>query len=379
MLTDRQPSHATSGAGARPRVLCVLDKHPLPADTGGRRRLWNILRGIASVATGTVVVLGGDTEPDRVDALAAELGSSHDAVYVSHPRPFVLVEELTDLPIIASIDDLAHVRNDRLETARAADPSRGPARPATDAAVDAAIDAADLRAWPRLYTRICARATVVLVPSPEDRAELRGGRVMVLPNGADLPAEPLRFEPHDAPAVLLHGQMLRASDADAAAFVVDHVLREVRRRVPGTRARIVGRTTDGIRALGVANPAVDIIGYVDDMAPELLRADVAVVPTRVAGGARHRILEAFAHGLPVVSTSAGMQGLDVTPGRHVLVADDATALADAITSILRDPALADALRAEGSRLVRERYDWAGIHHMVGEIVAGVIEHARTTV
>lgn len=79
-----------------------------------------------------------------------------------------------------------------------------------------------------------------------------------------------------------------------------------------------------------------------------------------------------------MTTSAGMQGLDITPGRQALVADDAAALANAIASILRDPALADALRAEGSRLVRERYDWAGIRHMVGEVVAGAVDRARTT-
>ena len=413
MLTEHPPPHPTPHAIGPTRVLCVLDKHPLPADNGSRQRLWNLVRGIAARANGTAVVLGGDTEPDRVDALAKELPgwrvvalprdparrpigqafrdvgtarlpvhlarrdlsgwraaiareltAGYDAVFVSHPRPFVLVEELTDLPIIATIDDLEHLK-----------PARG--RPAGQRrARDTVIDAADLRAWPRLYTRICQRAAVVLVCSPADRDALPGGRVMVVPNGADIPARLPRRVRHEHPTVLFHGQMTDPSNVDGAVFLTEQVIDEIRRRVPDARVRIVGRAGPEVIALRERHDAVDIIGYVDDMRPELGRADVAIVPLRIGSGTRLSILEAFAHGLPVVTTSVGLDGIDATPGRHALVADDAAGLAAAATAVLRDVSLQDALRAEGRRLVKERYDWAIIRHCVGEVVDGVTDRAR---
>ena len=99
------------------------------------------------------------------------------------------------------------------------------------------------------------------------------------------------------------------------------ILPEIRDRVPTTELRLVGRpgpdTSDLARA-----PGVVATGTVDDLAAELTRADVAVVPVRFGSGTRIKILEAFAHRIPVVSTTIGAEGLDVTNGRELLIADD---------------------------------------------------------
>lgn len=396
MLTDRPSSLDTPRPAVAPRVLCVLDRHPLPADTAARRRLWNVLRGIAGVAGGTIVVLGGDTEPDRVDALAAalpawdvvalprdagrapvgrlrpdlgrarlpvhlarrdrsgwraalatELGQGYDLVYTSHPRPFVLVEELTDLPIVASIDEV--------------------------------VPAAEDRTGPRLDQRICRRASVVLVPTTEARDALPGGRVMVLPDGADIPAAIAAPNPGRPPTVVLCGRMTDTADGAGEAFVLEHLVDEVRRRAPDACLRVVGRATDDVRALATLHPGVVALGHVDQVEVELAAADVVVVPAHRVGEARHRILDALAHGRPVITTSLGVHGLDLTPGRQILVADDTASTAAAITAVLRDPALAAALGHEGHRVARAHYDWAIVRHLVGEIVAGVAATVRPAV
>jgi len=82
-----------------------------------------------------------------------------------------------------------------------------------------------------------------------------------------------------------------------------------------------------------------------------------VVPLRVGGGTRLKILEALALGTPVVSTSLGAEGLEVTPGVDILIADEPTEFADATLRLLEDPALRAQLAANGRRLVRRRYDW----------------------
>jgi glycosyltransferase involved in cell wall biosynthesis len=91
------------------------------------------------------------------------------------------------------------------------------------------------------------------------------------------------------------------------------------------------------------------------VAPYYDRADVVVVPLRAGGGTRIKVLEAFAHRVPVVATPMGAEGLEVSPGRHLLVGDGPDALAAACLRLLRDPALGRQLAADAHALVKRRY------------------------
>jgi glycosyltransferase involved in cell wall biosynthesis len=102
---------------------------------------------------------------------------------------------------------------------------------------------------------------------------------------------------------------------------------------------------------------VRVTGYVPDVTPYFAHAGVVVVPVRAGAGMRVRILEAFARAVPVVTTTVGLEGIEAEPGRDVLVADTAEALAAAVVRVLRDPALAAELAVRGRRLVEARYDW----------------------
>jgi glycosyltransferase involved in cell wall biosynthesis len=117
---------------------------------------------------------------------------------------------------------------------------------------------------------------------------------------------------------------------------------------------------------------------VPDLTVELREAALAVVPIRFGGGTRIKILEAFAHGLPVVTTTVGAEGLEVEDGRHLLVADDADALASACLRLLDDRDLRSRLAAAGRALWQERYRssavgpaiLAALHEAAGSHVAG---------
>ena len=102
------------------------------------------------------------------------------------------------------------------------------------------------------------------------------------------------------------------------------------------------------------------IGYVDTVSGQLAEADALVAPFRMAGGARFKVLEAMAAGLPVVGTPAGLQGIDAEPDRHALVARTAPDLASAALRVLDDGPLAKRLALAGRKLVQERYDWSVI-------------------
>ncbi len=118
---------------------------------------------------------------------------------------------------------------------------------------------------------------------------------------------------------------------------------------------------------------VTVTGPVDDMATELVRADVVAVPLREGAGTRIKVLEALAHRIPVVATSVAVEGLAVEPGRHLLVADDPDAFAAACVTLLRDEPRRRALAEAGARLVGERYRWDQARAAAVQTVAEVVD------
>ncbi len=114
-------------------------------------------------------------------------------------------------------------------------------------------------------------------------------------------------------------------------------------------------------------------GRVSEIEPELARADIAVVPLRIGSGTRLKILESFAHRIPVVSTKIGADGLDVEDGVHLLLADRPEEFAHACRRLVEDRALARRLVDAAERRYLERYEWSvarnGIQKLVCDLVA----------
>ncbi|MCZ7547428.1 MAG: glycosyltransferase family 4 protein [Anaerolineae bacterium] len=107
-----------------------------------------------------------------------------------------------------------------------------------------------------------------------------------------------------------------------------------------------------------ASEHVHFTGYLDDIKPTLARSWACVVPVRHGSGTRLKILEAMAAGVPVVSTTKGAEGLEVTPGRDLLIADEPAAFADAVLRVLGDTDLRQSLAEAGRQIVTRRYDWS---------------------
>jgi glycosyltransferase involved in cell wall biosynthesis len=125
--------------------------------------------------------------------------------------------------------------------------------------------------------------------------------------------------------------------------------------VPEARLRLVGRGAHEHLGRLVAEPGVDVVGAVPDVGPELSGAGVAIAPIRYGGGTRLKILEAFAYGVPVVCTRLACEGLDVTDGVHLCVADDPDTLAAACAQLLAEPDRAAALVTSARRLYEHEY------------------------
>ncbi len=219
------------------------------------------------------------------------------------------------------------------------------------------------KAWlvGRSEARYAARFSHLIAVSSADAALLRRTNrslpVSVVENGVDC----ARFQPlPEAPSgndLLFAGVMGYPPNADAVRFFCREILPLVRREVPDARLLIAGQSPPPeVRSLA-ASEGVSVLPDVADMIPCYQGARLAVVPLRAGGGTRLKILEAMALGRAVVLTSIGCEGIDVSPGRDILIADEPRDFAACVVSLLRDPALRAALAARARQTVESRYDW----------------------
>jgi glycosyltransferase involved in cell wall biosynthesis len=156
------------------------------------------------------------------------------------------------------------------------------------------------------------------------------------------------------PRILFQGTFDYGPNVDGAVWLATELGPLIRSRLPGVEISLVGRASSRVDALHDP-PRVSVVGMVPDMEPELARADLAVVPVRYGSGTRLKILESFAHRIPVVSTTIGAEGLDVHHGTHLLLADNAQGFAEACERVLVDQPLRTAMVTAAERLYLDRY------------------------
>jgi glycosyltransferase involved in cell wall biosynthesis len=173
----------------------------------------------------------------------------------------------------------------------------------------------------------------------------------------------------DAPALIFAGTLSHGTaNVDAAIWLVDDVMPRVWRQRSDARLYIVGRSP-APPIVARRGPRVHVTGEVVSIVPYLRGSAAALVPLRWESGTRFKILEAFACGTPVVSTTLGAEGLAVAHGRHLLLADDADAFAGAILALLAEPSLGRRLAVPAYELVRAEYDLRTAERQIGEVLA----------
>lgn len=186
-------------------------------------------------------------------------------------------------------------------------------------------------------------------------------RVFVIENGVDTDhyEEAARDGQLRKPnRIVFVGSMDYHANIDGAVSFARDVWPGVRDRHPELIFTIVGRDpAPEVRELR-STPGIKVTGTVDDVRPFYREALAAVVPLKVGGGSRLKILEAMAAGVPVVSTTLGAEGLDVHDGEDILIADTNEQLAEKIGSVIESEELRQRISAAGHVLVAERYDWS---------------------
>ena len=319
-----------------------------------------------------------------------------DVVHLDHLDPFVFRSLFRDVPLIA---DLHNVYS-RL-TERVADEHRG---------LKGLYLRREARMLARIEERVTRAANVVMTVSSEEQLTFQqlGGRdVRLVPNGVDCSAykhlpvgrewsleisrnalasgfgrtlEPdasaFRLMSGDvAPTLLYLGAMSWQPNAKAAEFLAREVLPAVRQRFPKARLQLVGRNP-GAEVLALNQlPGVEVAANVPDVGVYLERATLLAVPLDSGGGTRLKILEAFAAGLPVVSTPIGCEGIDATNGRHLWISSRES-FADAICDALSNPEASRCLAENARQLALDCYDWPAIGRAACDAVRSAIGGAR---
>jgi glycosyltransferase involved in cell wall biosynthesis len=191
---------------------------------------------------------------------------------------------------------------------------------------------------------------------PTVRAHAPATPVAAVPNSVDL----AYFAPSSAPpephAVVFNGILTYRPNLEGARYLIDDIWPLVRERYPDARLTLIGRS-DGVDTRTLNRPGVELLGEVPDIRPYVHRAAVVVVPLRIGGGTRLKVVEGLAMGKAIVSTTLGCEGLAVRDREHLLIADDAVAFASRICDVFENPDRSNELGNAGRRLVEARYSW----------------------
>ncbi|MFN8668505.1 MAG: glycosyltransferase family 4 protein [Gemmatimonadaceae bacterium] len=211
--------------------------------------------------------------------------------------------------------------------------------------------------------RIAREFDRIIAVSEDDRRTLLARDaalpIDVVPNGVDTRALQPLPEHGGRPSILFVGSMAYRPCADAAIWLVREILPRLRATIPDLEVWIVGKFPPA-DVLALAAPGVFVMGEVPDVVPYYSRASLAVVPLRAGGGTRLKILESMALGRVVVSTTLGAEGLEVSDGTDIVLADSASAMADAIGGLVRDAERRRAIARTARALVERSYDWDDI-------------------
>ena len=229
----------------------------------------------------------------------------------------------------------------------------------------------------RLERRAAREFDAHVVVSERDGAQIleheRGARVSLIENGVDTAYySDERIERAHAAArddaepvgrrhrLVFVGSMDYHANVDAAVNFAREVWPRLHERKPELTYTIVGRDpAPEVRQLARL-PGVEVTGTVADVRPYYREALAAIIPLRVGGGSRLKILEAMAAGVAVVSTTLGAEGLSVRDGENILIADGGRELGETIAAVADDPLRRKRLGEAGRALVFERYDWSRI-------------------
>ena len=403
---------------ARPALLAVTSETPLPLDTGGHLRTFHLLRILSTrfdlrlVAPASRSTAGGDAPALAAAGISPRLvpvaprtvvgEAVKIAAAAARREPYVFFRRHWRRAVARRIREEAqrlrpHVMYlDHLDSLVYASAAPGVpivvdmhnvySRLARRAAAEASgafrrrYVAREAELIARMERRAVQMAHTILAVSDEDAAyfsDMGAARVVVVPNGVDCAAYAAPSARTDPPTILYVGSLAWPPNASAARFLACDVLPIVHQSLPEARLVIVGKNPPSeLVERSTRDNRLQMAGHVTDVTAYFSHSHVLAVPLEAGGGTRLKILEAFAAGLPVVSTPVGCEGIAANDGEHLVVADR-SAFASALVELLGRPEWASDLAKRARCVARDRYDWTVVGRLACDAVAGATSRTRT--
>lgn len=244
-------------------------------------------------------------------------------------------------------------------------------------------NALEFHKYRRVEQEAWGRAAAVVVTSNRESAvvaaRLPKTRVNVVPNGVD----PDYFAPSrtagDPATLVFTGLLSYRPNLEGVRWFLDHVLPRIHQVRPEVTVLVVGGSNQPESLEVLTRPHVTFTGWVPDVRPFLAGATAVIVPIRVGGGTRLKLVEALSMAKPTVTTSVGCEGIDVADQRHVLIADDPAEFAGTVLRLLGDPDLRCRLGQAGRDLVLERYSWQRSASLLNAVHDELLESQKAAV
>lgn len=388
------------------RLLVVSSWLPFPLDNGSRLRAYHLLKHLARRHEITLLTFGHPRGPadvaalrafcSRVDVVPAQLigGGRLGLRGLLSPVPRYFVQ--TESPRMTALVDAAVGSHDAAVGLQPMAAQHLTRRTGDIPTVLEELEVGVFRERPALEPHILGRLrhgltwwkfrrfarTLVdrfdrtTVVSEREREHLQAlgcdmTRVAVIPNGVEVPELPpvgVRV-----PRLIYPGSVAYSANLDAVRYFIKDVFPLVRRSRPELDLWVTG-ATDGVDISDLAGrPGVTFTGRLPDVSSLIAESVACVVPLRIGGGTRLKVLHAMAVRTPVVSSSKGIEGLDVVADRHVLVGDSPETLAAQTLRVVTEPELGERLASAAERLVRERYGWEPSARLLELVIESAVQ------
>jgi polysaccharide biosynthesis protein PslH len=387
----------TTATSNRLKVLVIADEVPLPPNAGKRIRTWNLLSRLAKRHDISYLCFGRSDNPELkqfesagihvelVEPLGERRGASLYAsllVNLLSPYPYSVSKQhvkrferrLKQL-IAEGGFDLVHCEGTL--PARYLESLTGIPRVVGTHNIESQIwfrRAQHSRTWfsrlfftnqankmKRFERRLLAKMERTTGVTQHDVQQLRdwGARAAdLVPNGADIKTYQPAFDEGRSSELLFLASLDWFPNSDALRYFVSEIFPLITGLRPDVMLRIVGRRPpESLKKFAARNLRVELVGEVVDVRPYLERAGVVVVPLRIGGGSRLKILEALAVAKAVVSTSVGAEGLDLVSGEHFTIADAPSEFAKRTVELMQSVEERHRFGHNGREAVSRQYDW----------------------
>ena len=167
------------------------------------------------------------------------------------------------------------------------------------------------------------------------------------------------------------GTLTWEPNVDGLLWFMDECWDQIQAKFPDVTLHIIGKNPDPRLTEQVARRSqIELTGFVEDLEPYFLRSRVNIVPLRFGSGIKVKVINGLYRGIPMVTTPIGIESIDVTPGRDILLANDATAFADQVGVLLASSQRCQELAERGRAVASEKYTWQAVYRTLADTLRG---------